>query len=415
MRKRLIISDICPILIILAALCFLVTEAESADAVKTLNVGCTLALNVPIGVDAKRSIDIIVGGINDSGGLVIKGEKYKVNVIIYDDGWSADKGRAAAERLIYRDKVKYIIGVCGSQAAAAIVDVTEKNKVILMAGCASNKIIGPGTRYSFRCAFQRSFVVPGMQFLLTKSPNTKTVLIVAPDDEGGKASVPIWMDIVPRFGVSADVLYHPFGETDFGPLAVKITRMNPDIVNPVASQGGMDLGLTLKALNAAGYKGKVFSSSTVSMDKVSQIASNETSEGTLCQVTSYDNPNAPNYIKEFKEKFVAKNGRWTDLHPTWLTAWGLFFAAVKKADSVEPDDIAAAMKGLKFDALIGEGCLMAKGKFGVQNLPGDRYSDTVVPMNYGSIKNGKIVWEKLVTAEEIVKLSEPFFGEKWVD
>ncbi len=416
MKNNLItlISSICLILVLTALPC-LAAEAKPTSEVKTLNIGSTQSLNTAVGVDMKKAIELIIDDINKSGGLTVKGQKYKVNVIIYDDGFSADKARAAAERLIYQDKVKYIVGVTFSQPAAAMVGVTEQNKVLLIAGSATSKVVAPGTRYTIRTSFQRTFAVGGLQYLKSKLPKAKTMILIAADDEGGHASVPIWEAIAPKFGISTGVLYHPQGETDFSPLAAKIVGLDPDVVNPVVSQGGRDFGLQLRALFAAGFKGRVFNSSIVSMSKVSEIATNEGSEGALCQVLSFDNPNAPKYIKEFKRKFTERYGTWTDLHPIWMSAWYAFFAAVKKADSLEVDDILNAMRGLKFDALVGQGCLMVKGKLGVQNVTPDRYCDLCAPIPFGYIHNGQVVWEKEITAEEIVKASEPLFGEKWLD
>ncbi len=398
--------------VVLAAL---PSMAADVKPTQTLRIGVSLPLNAPIGIETKKAIEIILDDIDKSGGLVIKGQRYKVEPIIYDDNFSADKGRAVAERLIYQDKIRHMITV-NSPAASAQIGVTEKNNVLLISSGATNKVILPGTRYSFRTALIRSIVLAGVNYLRSTCPEAKSIVLLTTDDEAGRSGIPPWVDYIKYLGLDLykEVLYHPLGETDFGPIALRLTRINPDAVFVTSTQGATDFGLQLKAYHAAGFKGKIFTPACLSLEKVKQVASNEAMEGVFANLLSYDNPNAPNYIKEFKRKFTERFG-WTDPHPSFFAQWGVFFAAVRKADSLEPDDIAAAMRGLKFDAIIGDGCLMVKGKFGVQGLDPDRYADAVVPCNWGVIRNGKIVWDRIVTPEEIVKVSEKYFGEKWRD
>ncbi len=418
MKNKLLTLISCIFLIfvfVLAAQPCISAEAKPTSKVKTLTIGNTLPLNVPSGVETKRAMELIIDELNRSGGLTVKGQAYKVNVISYDDGASADKGRAAAERLIFQDKVKYIVGGILSQPLAAQVEVTERNKVLLCAHAGTEKIIAPGTRYSFRTAIIRSFVVSSVQHLLTVCPNTKTVLLAAPDDEVGHSNMPIWLEVLNRFNLKGVPLYYPFGETDFSPMAFKTLEINPDIYNTIASLGGTDLGLQLKALHAAGFKGKAFASSFISLDKMKQVCTNEAMEGLICQMLSYYNPNASKRTLEFKQKFTERYKYWTDITPVFLASWDAFFTAVRKANSLEVEDICNAMQGIKFDSIVGDGCLMVKGKYGTQKIESNRYCDLVVPINYGVVRDGKAVWEKEWTAQEILKVSEKFFGEKWRD
>ena len=69
-----------------------------------------------MGIEAEKSFDVLVDEFNRAGGLTVKGEKYKVEMVIYDDKYRADTGRAAVERLLYEDKVRFIVGSFGERA-----------------------------------------------------------------------------------------------------------------------------------------------------------------------------------------------------------------------------------------------------------------------------------------------------------
>ena len=71
--------------------------------------------------------------INDKGGINIKGDKYLIKIIAEDSKGSADGMIAAATKLIFDDKVKFIIGgVSIPPFRAAISKLTEDNKVLTM-------------------------------------------------------------------------------------------------------------------------------------------------------------------------------------------------------------------------------------------------------------------------------------------
>jgi len=92
-RKGLTVALVSTILIA-AFMMFIPLSNASAAEVKTLKVGCTLPLNVGFGVETKKALEIIVPAFNKAGGFDINGQKYKVDLIIYDDKyrWSIKTG-----------------------------------------------------------------------------------------------------------------------------------------------------------------------------------------------------------------------------------------------------------------------------------------------------------------------------------
>ena len=80
----------------------------------------------------KNAAEIAADQVNQAGGLDVGGRKYQVKVVAYDDKYQANEAVTVANRLVFEDKVKYIIGPVGSAPVLAIQPITEKNKVILM-------------------------------------------------------------------------------------------------------------------------------------------------------------------------------------------------------------------------------------------------------------------------------------------
>ena len=80
-----------------------------AEPAKILKIGNTVALKSKEGIQIKKWLELLAERQNAAGGIVVKGQRYNIQSISYDDDLTVDGGRAAAERLIYQDKVKHII------------------------------------------------------------------------------------------------------------------------------------------------------------------------------------------------------------------------------------------------------------------------------------------------------------------
>ncbi len=103
---------VCTVFLFIIIVTFMaVPNILSADSGgKTLKIGALTNLGWPLGVDFKKFLDIAIPMFNKKGGLTIGGEKYKIDIILYDTKLNPEVGRAAVERLVYRDKVKLILG-----------------------------------------------------------------------------------------------------------------------------------------------------------------------------------------------------------------------------------------------------------------------------------------------------------------
>ena len=101
-------------------------KAAAAEG-KSLKIGVLLGLGNPLGRDTQKLVEAVSEAVNKKGGLTIGGEKYLVQLILYDNKDSAETARAGAERLVFQDGVKFILG---DTTADAWLPVTEANKVV---------------------------------------------------------------------------------------------------------------------------------------------------------------------------------------------------------------------------------------------------------------------------------------------
>jgi hypothetical protein len=71
------------------------------------------------GLALRAGAELASDDTNAKGGLEVAGKKYKISVIPYDDKYQGQAAADAANRLIFMDKVKFIIGPMGSAAGLA--------------------------------------------------------------------------------------------------------------------------------------------------------------------------------------------------------------------------------------------------------------------------------------------------------
>jgi branched-chain amino acid transport system substrate-binding protein len=375
-------------------------------------VGCTLPLNTGTGVETKKMLEMIVSNFNGEGGIVLKGQRYTIDLIIYDDKYTAEAGRAAVERLVYQDKVKFIVGQIGSAPILAGLAISEPEKVINFSAGISTKIVDPRNRFTFGTSTSRTSI-PSLWHMVKKvHPNAKTVVLISPDDETGRARAEEEAQVAQAHGVKVlQALHFPRNTVDFSSIALKAKSYNPDLVDYPGMGVGTQFGLLLKAMHAAGFKGGHVSGLAPVMEEVAAVASPEAMEGLLCKAWETDMPNPSKIALALKQDYLKKyGGKWTETSFTWISSWYAFIAALRAADSVDPTVVAStiATKGMSWELPNGTAILVKR-----PDLKNNRYVDTCASLSFAQLKKGKPVFIGKVSLDESITACEKVFGGKW--
>jgi branched-chain amino acid transport system substrate-binding protein len=410
MEAKRLMSLVCSffILLILASLPFMNVYSEGAPVsseVKTLKIGCSEPLNVPLGVETKKCLELIVDDLNKAGGLVVKGQRYHVEMIIYDDKYRPDGGKAAAERLLYEDKVKLIVPPLASPAIAGILTVTEPAKVLTIFGGVSDKLKNPAFKYAFGGGGLGTLAL--WPYVAKAYPSANSIIFVSQDDETGHFNVKMNKKGAEFYGIkSKREFFVPLGTQDYSPVATSTAAVKPDLVCCAGTKGGADTGLLIKALRQSGWHGPIVHN-VFSEPDVIAVCGKEAAEGYITlfsDTTQRSNP--PPAAVRLRQLYEAKYGSWSSVGITWANPWYLFIASVQKADSLEAEDILAAVSnGIKFENLSGKAILIKR-----PDLGNKRYVETLTEQGIGRYESGKLVFKDLVSIEEQIKTIEGVLG-----
>jgi len=124
--------------------------AQTAEVLKIGVIAPLSGTGAGWGLALRAGAEMAADDVNAQGGLEVAGKKYKITVIPYDDQYKGALAADAANRLIFMDKVKFIVGPMGSAAGLAAQEITEANKVLFVGNSFTTKFLGPQKPYSFR-------------------------------------------------------------------------------------------------------------------------------------------------------------------------------------------------------------------------------------------------------------------------
>lgn len=356
---------------------------------KTLKIGCLGPLSgaaAPWGWDLVHALQIRVEEVNAAGGLKVGNDTYKIELVYYDTKARADEATTLAKKLIFGDKVKYIIGNAVGATCDAVQLVSEPNKVLFTFVCWGIKNLGPDKAYSFRQQLGPLEACPVMyDYVYKKHPNIKTVGIVNPNDTSGWDSAKGAKIGAQKIGVQvvADV-YYERGTADFGPFVSKLLAAKPDMIDFAGSPPG-DGGLLAKGLYERGYQGIKVYGACIGSDpymKVAGEAANETYTGVGWDL---EGAYVRQGVKDLAKKAKAKYGETMGANgAAQYGAAQMIFEAMQKTGSLEVDKIIGYMTTHKTETILGPIVIGGKEDYGI-----DR--QFLFPMVANVCRGGKVI------------------------
>jgi branched-chain amino acid transport system substrate-binding protein len=203
---------------------------------KTLKLGASVALTGPVSREGnlvKDGYQYWMDKVNAAGGIDIGGEKYKVEIVFYDDESEADTGTRLTEKLISEDQVDFLLGPFSSGITQATTTIGERNKVLTIAPQANaDAIYERGYKYVFSVLPAASTYLRGVIDMAgTLSPKPEKVAVMIRDDPFGIAAGDGAVKYAKEKGF--DVVFsakYPANATDVSSILTSVQSANPDIL-----------------------------------------------------------------------------------------------------------------------------------------------------------------------------------------
>lgn len=334
-------------------------------------IGATIAQSGPMSAEVgpfKKMMDVWADMLNEKGGLHVKAyhKKLPVKFVVYDDASKQENAVKFYERLVTVDQVHLLLGPYSSPLTFAASTVAEKHGIPMVAAEANSTAI-----------FTRGFkwlvgvIDDGPKWsnhyfdLLQAEGKVKTIGFVIQDTlhakEVGSGAVPraraIGLEVVFEETVQGNT-------TDFTPTLTKLKTADPDIIYVSAFppfaigfyKQALELGLNPREYHII-HHGAAF------RNAVGEAHANYvTGENYWMPGITYGKPDV------FEEVLKRTNIRmedypWASIH---MFAFEAVQAAIEQAESLAPEALLTALKGLeimtiggrlRFDPNTGQGTL----------------------------------------------------------
>ena len=273
--------------VVTAALVLLAAPAGAAEKVK---VGFIATFTGPLGVAGQHMIDSFMLGVDHVGGRL---GGLATEVIKEDDQLKPDVGLQAAQKLIEKDKVDFVVATIFSNVMMALYKPVVDSKTFLIGSNA-----GPSPIAGAQCSpwfFSASWQNDGPHEAMGKHVNDKgfkRVYIMAPNYQAGKDALAGFKRYFK--GEVVGEVYTTINQPDYSAELSQLKAAKPDAVY-VFYPGGM--GITyVKQYSQAGLIKEIPLFSAFTVDETTLKAQGDAALGTYG--TAFWNPGLKNPVNE---------------------------------------------------------------------------------------------------------------------
>ncbi|HEX6842933.1 MAG TPA: amino acid ABC transporter substrate-binding protein [Stellaceae bacterium] len=350
---------LCALAATIVALSGVAGSARAADD-NTITIGMTTSQTGALNVDSTaqmRGYEMWRDEVNAAGGIKAGGKSYKVRYVSYDDQSQGGRVQQLYTRLIVQDKAQFLFSPYSSGLTGTAAVITEQyGKIMVVTGGAEPKTYELGNKYLFQAITSADHYLSGaVDALHATNPGAKVALVYS-DDPFSKAVVTAAraQALESGFKIVLDESYPP-SQTDFSPVINKLISAGADAL---LGGGHYPDGATLA---------RQLSDQQANLKWVTLLVAPGNEEfSTLgkpalgISVPSQWEPQAvykPDFgptgaafAKTFKAKFNVD----ADYHSaSGYTAGMVLQHAIEKAQSIEPEKVAAALNGMDITTFFG--------------------------------------------------------------
>ncbi|MBB4371075.1 branched-chain amino acid transport system substrate-binding protein [Bradyrhizobium sp. cir1] len=371
-----------------AALAALGTLAGSAAAagIQELKIGVVGVLSGPAaqwGLALKGAVEFVAAEANRDGLIKIDGAPCQVSVVAIDSKYTAEGGAAAANALAGQG-VKFIIGAIGSPELTGVKPIAKRNSMLVLASSYAKDAIGPQWPLVFHVGPGPSGWADPIIKIAKQKFGMKSVVLVAPNDQGGTDIVPVEAEAYKKNGIAATEEYYQRGTTNFAPLVTRIMNEKPEAVDLASSPTG-DAGILVKQLRQAGFEGPIGRLGGPGYSEISRVAGGDSVLKNFYWYEPIVVDEKAQMIADDYKKMMGADRPENNLFFQWAAGVRMVLKAIAKAGTItDTAKVAEALRSLPVtDPNIGTGHWIGQEFFGVNQ-------ELSFPFGVGLITDGQL-------------------------
>lgn len=367
------------------------TFACSVYAQKVLRIGMIASLSGPMAPEFKEMLATVepTKEIINNRGIQIKGEKYKIEVVVEDDKSSPEGAVAAANKLIGKG-IKFMVAPLFLPSGMAIASMCEKEKILRMVPICINPSAVAGPTKGRYCFFSNTTGIPNIRatykYLKQRYPGLKKIAILIIDDPGVIIGKEWEMEEIKKQGMEVvfDAAY-PIPTHDFYPILTKLLATKPDAIAGCVSAVAF-AGAIVNQARELGFKGPIYwSCGAGDINVINDMIKPPYRHDVVNGLPDVLSENMPPMVKQLRE-LMEKRGmvlRYTGA--LTLECVHNLVKGIEVAQSIQVEDVVRAFEKMeRMDTIWGQATLRGE-EFGI--LPKRMI---LAPRILSKIENGKV-------------------------
>lgn len=355
MRKGIIAAMVLPLVVISLVL------AAPAWSAPTVKVGFVYIMSGPFsayGQFAKKGAELAVDEINAAGGI----SGHKVEAFFEDSTGKPDVAIRALRKLVFQEKVDFLIGLDSSGVAKTVVpSIPQMKTPLIITHAATPDVTGSVcNRYVFRISVNLPQNVKAAA-MLAAGTDAKTWTTIGPDYAFGHQSWEYFekylqamkpdVNFLPKDAVA----FPPFKTTDFNPYINKIMQSGADGVL-VSLWGGNLIDFVRQAQEMGLFDGKRQVLMTLgAATEVLSALGDKMPEGLWVGTRYWFLANDSQRNQDFVKAYFDRYGEYPSYNAHG--AYGALYtykAAAEKAGGIDKEKVIDALEGLTVELPVGE-------------------------------------------------------------
>ncbi len=366
------------------------SKGGPAKAIKIGYLLCTSGWFSVMDGPEEQNMKVVAQIINDRGGLTIQGQKYNIELVGEDGKSTMDGIAAAATKLTFSHKVKFVAGPMGFWATGSS-PTFEQNKVMHVSGfntCQPGEL-DASTPFGF-LGFNASIGSSMSAFKVIRKewPNAKKIAVVECDDGQIPYLAPKIKKLLASSGLTqvGDVVAFPNEMEDFSPIAAKLNALKDADAYFMLNGSPVACGLIVKGLRSLGNSKPFVHQSVNTVKEIMAICGKEAANNVATMGLTPHGQGNPALLDEIYDRSVK-----IKQFPTWYltTTNGLWVLvkAIEAANSLDPAVVKA-----KWESMDKIDCIYGTCTFGGDETFGLKHHAVSHPMSYSKLVKGEIVY-----------------------
>ncbi|MCP1912992.1 branched-chain amino acid transport system substrate-binding protein [Bradyrhizobium elkanii] len=335
------------------------------------------------GLALRGAVELVAAEANRDGLIKVDGAPCKVNVVAIDSKYTAE-GAAAAANTLAGQGVKFIIGPIGSPELTGVKPIAKRNSMLVMGNGYAKDALSPQLPLVFHMGPGPSGWAEPIIKIAKQKFGMKSVVLVAPNDQGGTDIASVDADAYKRSGITASEEYYQRGTTNFAPIVTRIMNAKPDAVDLASSPPG-DAGIIVKQLRQAGFEGPIGRLGGPGYTEISRVAGGDEVLKDFYWYEPVLIDEKVQLIADEYKKLLGAERPENNLFFQWVSAARMVTKAIAKAGTIsDTAKVAEALRSLPVeDPNIGPGHWIGQDFFGINQ-------ELSFPFGVGLVEKGKL-------------------------